>query len=94
MLIAAILMLVLCACGSKEGYEQISQDEAMQMMQEESDYIIVDVRRPDEFAEGHIPGAINVPNETIEDEMPEALPDNLSTLPVSLAKKHSSGSPL
>ena len=47
----------------------------MQMMQEESGYLIVDVRRPDEFAEGHIKGAINVPNETIEGEQPEALPD-------------------
>ena len=45
------------------------------MMQEESGYLIVDVRRPDEYAQEHITGAINVPNETIEDEAPEALPD-------------------
>ena len=45
------------------------------MMAQEDDYIILDVRRPDEFAEGHIPNAINVPNETIgTDEIP-ALPD-------------------
>ena len=49
-------------------------NEAMQMMQEQADYLIVDVRRPDEFAEGHIPGAVNVPNEDIGDEMPELLP--------------------
>lgn len=72
---AAFLVFILCACGGGPEYKQISQDEAMQMMQEESGYLIVDVRRPDEFAEGHIAGAINVPNETIEDEMPEALPD-------------------
>ncbi len=46
-------------------YRRIGIDEAMIMMQEESDYIILDVRRPDEFAEGHIPNAINVANETI-----------------------------
>lgn len=45
------------------------------MMGEETGYLIVDVRRPDEYAEGHIPDAINVPNEEIMDEMPEALPD-------------------
>ena len=45
------------------------------MMQEQSDYLIVDVRRPDEFAEGHIKDAINVPNEDITDGMPELLPD-------------------
>ena len=45
------------------------------MMEEGSGYIILDVRTPAEFAEKHIPGAINVANETIgTDEIPE-LPD-------------------
>lgn len=56
-------------------YRQIGMDEAAAMMAQESDYIILDVRRPDEYAEGHIPHAINVPNETIGTaEIPE-LPD-------------------
>ena len=56
-------------------YRQISMDEAVTMMAEETGYIILDVRRADEFAEGHIPGAINVANESIgTDEIPE-LPD-------------------
>ena len=67
-------VLLLNSCGGA-SYTQISQGEAMQMMQEQTDYLIVDVRRPDEFAEGHIAGAINVPNEEITDEMPEFLPD-------------------
>ena len=71
----ALAIFLLSSCGTGNSYTQISQDEAMQMMQEESGYLIVDVRRPDEFAEGHIKGAINVPNETIEDEQPKALPD-------------------
>ena len=53
-------------------YRQISMDEAVNMMVEESGYIILDVRRPDEFAAGHIPNAINVPNESIgTPEIPE-----------------------
>ena len=56
-------------------YRQISMDEAVIMMQNESNYIILDVRRPDEFAAGHIPNAINVANESIGTaEIPE-LPD-------------------
>ena len=56
-------------------YRQISMDEAIAMMAEETGYIILDVRRADEFAAGHIPGAINVANESIgTDELPE-LPD-------------------
>ena len=50
-------------------------DEAVEIMANESGYIILDARRPDEYAEGHIPGAINVPNENIGTaEIPE-LPD-------------------
>ena len=56
-------------------YRQISIDEAVAMMKQETGYIILDVRRADEFAAGHIPGAINVPNESIgTDDIPE-LPD-------------------
>ena len=69
----AAAAFLLSSCGA--SYTQISQDEAMKMMAEQTDYLIVDVRRSDEFAEGHIAGAINVPNEDIDDEMPELLPD-------------------
>jgi rhodanese-related sulfurtransferase len=62
-------LMLLSSCGapgsSSLGYRQISMDKAVKMMKDEKDYIILDARRPDEFAEGHIPGAINVPNEEI-----------------------------
>ena len=79
-LLPFILSLVLLAsCGapgsSSSGYRQISMDEAVKMMRDEKDYIILDVRRPDEFAEGHIPGAINVPNEEIGTAEIADLPD-------------------
>lgn len=57
------------------SYTAISQDEARRMMEEESSALIVDVRRPDEFASGHIPHAINVPNEEIGTTQPKALPE-------------------
>ena len=75
----AVVALLLSGCSSS-GYTHISQEKAMQIMREETGYLIVDVRRPDEFAEGHIAGAINVPNETIESEMPELLPDKEQVL--------------
>lgn len=56
-------------------YHQISQDEAKQMMTQDPAPLIVDVRRPDEFNSGHIPNAINVPNEDIGTSQPEALPE-------------------
>jgi rhodanese-related sulfurtransferase len=42
--------------------------------------VIVDVRTPEEYDGGHIPNAILVPNESIGDDMPEALPDKEATL--------------
>jgi rhodanese-related sulfurtransferase len=77
-----LFALMLAGCTGVAGvkkekgtYRQISMDEAVLMMKNESDYVILDVRRPDEYAAGHIPGAINVANETIGTaEIPE-LPD-------------------
>lgn len=61
--------------NNTNSYRQINMDEAVEMMERETEYIILDVRRPDEFAAGHIPNAVNVPNETIDTaEIPE-LPD-------------------
>lgn len=59
------------------AYKQISMEEAKQIFATGTDgsYIILDVRRADEFAEGHIPGAINIANEDIGDSKPEALAD-------------------
>ncbi len=87
-MMAALLTLSLAACSSRpfedhaldgdgmeKSYRQISQEEAMEMMKRDDGHIIVDVRRQDEFDTGHIPGAICIPNESIDDQMPEELPD-------------------
>ena len=73
------LFLLVAGCAapaeSEASYRQVSMDEAITMMETESNYIILDVRTPEEFAEKHIPDAINIPNETIgTEEIPE-LPD-------------------
>ncbi len=61
--------------GNRAEYTSISMEEAKEAFATPGDYIILDVRRADEFAEGHIPGAINVANEDIGDECPAELPD-------------------
>ena len=74
-ILLSALMFAGCAGTSNNHtntYRSITMDEAVTMMAQETGYIILDVRRPDEFAAGHIPNAINVPNETIgTDEIPE-----------------------
>ena len=86
MALTFVLCLVIIGCGRKseadnnvidnkdEGnsYKSISMSEAEDMMKNEKDYIILDVRTAEEYKEGHIPNAINVANETIgEDEIAE-----------------------
>ena len=56
-------------------YTQISQDEAMEMMEKDDGHVIVDVRTQEEYDEGHIPDAVLIPNETIADSPPAELPD-------------------
>lgn len=62
------------------AYTSISMEKAREIFQTEGDYFIVDVRRADEFAEGHIPGAINIANEDIEHSEPEELRDKEQTI--------------
>ncbi len=57
------------------GLSYVTPEEAIEIMTKEEGYIILDVRRPDEFEERHIPNAINVPNESIGIKSISELPD-------------------
>ena len=61
-------------------YTSITMEEAKDIFQNSGDYIILDVRRADEFSEGHIPGAVNYANEDILQDKPEVLPDLEQTI--------------
>ncbi len=76
-----LAVMLLAACGQdKENereavYMNITAKEARQIMDSEEDYIILDVRTQEEYDEGHIPGAILIPNTEIEDRAEEILTD-------------------
>ena len=70
-----LLLLTGCAAGEAEGYTQVSSADAAQMMDENEDEIVLDVRTPEEYAEAHIPQAINVPNEEIGEDAIAELQD-------------------
>ena len=75
-LLSAVVLTGCTALQSQtNSYRQITMDEAVIMMEREQGYIILDVRRPDEFAAGHIPNAINVPNESIGTDEISELPN-------------------
>lgn len=58
-LIAIVLMLVACGTDTTEGYKTVDIDEVQQLQDDGA--IVVDVREEDEFSQGHIIDAINVP---------------------------------
>lgn len=81
-MILSALLLTGCGASAQDnlGYRQITMEEAAKRMEQEPAAIILDVRRPDEYQAGHIPGAINIPNETIgREELPQ-LPDKDQTI--------------
>ena len=89
LILCMTFICILSGCGNadsvqnteqKSGYKQVSMEEGLELMEADSDYILLDVRRDDEFEEGHIPGAINIPNESIGTEEIAELPDQKQTI--------------
>ena len=60
--------------GEETSYQKITAEMAKQIM-DGGAATVADVRTAEEYEEGHIPGAVLVPNESIGEERPEALPD-------------------
>ena len=63
-LLLSLLLLTGCGETSADGYQQITQEEAKEMM-DTQEVILLDVREQDEYDSGHIPGAKLLPLSTI-----------------------------
>ena len=82
-IIAAFLVLVITSgklMAQKQGYKQISQAQAKEIMDTSSDFILLDVRTEKEFAAGHIKGAILIPDYEIRLRAEKELPDKAKTI--------------
>ena len=55
--------------------QYVSMEEITTIMQENTNYIILDARTMEEYNEGHIPNAICIPNETIDETVTTKLPN-------------------
>lgn len=79
MLLISLSLFGMTACGSENGksstYEQITAEQAKTIMDTEKDYIIIDARTEEEFAEGHIENAILIPEYEIAERAEKELPD-------------------
>ena len=94
MLLLIVISFSIAGCGGDTAeerkeqakYRRITADEAQVLMQQTQDYLILDVRSPEEFAEGHIPHAINIPMERFGEAPPQELPDRNQTIFVYCVK--------
>ena len=79
MLLISLSLFGMTACdgGNEKSstYEQITAEQAKTIMDAEKDYIIIDARTEEEFAEGHIENAILIPEYEIKDRAEKELPD-------------------
>ncbi len=78
MLLISLSLFSLTACqngGNNTTYEQISPQQAKEIMDTQQDYIIIDARTEEEFAEGHIKNAILIPEYEIKDRAEKELPN-------------------
>ena len=79
--LSLLLPVLLCAgCGGMNSvpgsWQHIAPEEAAELMKSKPEALILDVRRPDEFEGGHIPGAVCLPNEEIQaGNVRDTLPD-------------------
>ena len=84
-IVCNVLSALLCifsfvGCNQKETamkntYEQITPAEAKGIMDNEHNYIILDVRTEEEFAEGHVKDAILIPDTEITEKAEGILTD-------------------
>lgn len=83
---AALLLVAAISCRTvgvstvKGGYAEVSASVAHEMILDTRQIIVLDIRRSEDYATGHIAGAISTPLSTIEDMLPELLPYQRATL--------------
>lgn len=83
--LSVLMLTALAACDDSETttesgeqsvtYEQITQSEAKRLMDTEKDYVIIDARTQSEYDEGHIKGAILIPEYEIAQRAQSELPN-------------------
>ncbi len=82
-LVVLLCMLMLCVGCGKDAedevqtpvYSSITMQDAATLLESENDYIVLDVRTEQEYFSGHIPGALCIPNESIDETIEAVLPD-------------------
>lgn len=79
-IILVLTVLLVVGCESKpevkDSYQTISVDKAKEMIDQNSDEIVLDVRSLEEYNEGHLPNSINMTNEQIKVRFEKEITDD------------------
>lgn len=78
-----IMIVTITGCVTSKSeieYKKIDMNETITMIETNKDLILLDVRTRNEYGEGHIPSAVNIPNETIGNDMSDILKDKNQTI--------------
>jgi len=88
LMVLLIAMMLIAGCGANGGSStdtekaeviKINAEEAKARLDSEQGIILVDVRTPEEYREGHIPGAILLPVDEILANAESVIPDKEAT---------------
>lgn len=74
LVLSFLMVMTLVACQSQTEVQSIDGDTVYQMLQDQEDFVLVDVREQDEYDEGHIPNSILIPLGTIEKDFEIKVP--------------------
>ena len=69
--VPVLLLLLAMSNASFARATDISQAELMQRINAHHAQLILDVRSPEEYKEGHIPGAVNIPHDQLVTRLAE-----------------------
>jgi rhodanese-related sulfurtransferase len=68
--VAALALLASCGSCFAQAAD-ISQAEVLRRINASYPHLILDVRSPEEYREGHLPGAVNIPFERLDSRLGE-----------------------
>lgn len=67
--VIALTLFLLVGCGPAAASDRITATDLAAQIQAGTAPLIVDVRSPEEYGDGHVPGAINIPFQDIDQHL-------------------------
>jgi rhodanese-related sulfurtransferase len=82
MLVGLLVVVQQVVIGQVQGGDRISQTELLNLLDTPDQPLILDVRTADEYADGHVPNAVNIHFRDLSDHLDELKAQNPSSIVV------------